>query len=152
MSRKQKLSKVERERRRERKAEQEMLETVRHTTKQLTCSAETAREVISECDTRLMDADIALVFANLAHEVWAARPGPAEKLGALLAELREELNRHAQAVHALALRFLPIASGNHEHLDLDAVDPEEVLRATFPPRENLRAPIESQIPTDSEGH
>jgi len=152
MSRKKKLTKTERDHRRALKEKQEEEDSVDHTTGQLLCSAEVAREVISECDTRLIDVDVALAFVNLAHEAWAHRPGSGQELGPLLLELQGELRRHADAIDALARRFCSVAEGGHEHLDPSQVDREHVRRLIFPPQDELRGAIGGQIPTDSEGH
>ena len=152
MSRKQKLSRAERDRRRARREEEEIDEAVKETVEKLSCSVETALELVHQCDSRLVDVDIELAFTSLAHEVWAGRAGQGEQLAPLLVELTAELARHARAIESLALRIHPFIHGAHEHLDPGVVDPAHVRRVTFPPREELRKAVGGQIPTDSGGH
>ena len=151
MSRKQKLSPVERERRRDRRQQEQQDLVVEDTVALLGCSVDTANDLFHQAEDRLLEADVAVAFVRLAREVWGGRPGRGQDLTPLLDELAAELERHAQTVESIAERLHPLAHGEHQHLEDNAVSPERVRLALFPPPEKLRKRIGGQIPTDSGG-
>jgi hypothetical protein len=159
MSRKPKLSRTEKDRRKQARERQEQAALVQDTINCFGCSVETADDMAHQCESRLADIDVDLTFADLAHHVWAGRPGHGVLLDPLLAELVAEQERHAAAMAALALRFRAVAeSAQHQHLDDDAIDPDYVRTMLFTPPEDRRpraltprlppTPANSDTPSD----
>ncbi len=111
---------------------------VKDTVARLGCSAETAQDMIGQCNARLEEIDIDLTFAGLAHDVWAGRAGRGAELTPLVEALMAEQLRHAEAMQALGQRFHAIAQAEHEHLADDAVDADYVRRTLLTPPEEPR--------------
>lgn len=151
MSRKPKRSKPDRKRHEHRRQQQKEDALVKDTVAQLGCSADTARDMLGQCNHRLDEIDVDLTFAGLARHVWSARPGRGEQLAPLIDELIAEQQRHAKAMESIGNRLQPIVNAEHEHLALDAVDPDYVRRTIFTPPEDRPGRVDGQIPTESDG-
>ena len=148
MSRRQKRPKPRRKRKAQTDQQKED-DLVQDTVAQLGCCADTARDMLGQCHRRLDEIDIDIVFAGLARHVWGERPGRGAQLTPLIDELIAEHQRHAKAMAQIGERLQPIVEGEHEHLALDAVDPDYVRRMLFTPPEDRPDQVDGQISTDS---
>lgn len=143
---KKRVPRAERERLREQRTRREQDAVVEDTTARVGCTADTAGDMIAQCESRLDDIESDLTFAGLALDVWRDRL-PGRQLAPLIEELIAEQRRHGAAMDSIAQRLVPIAEGEHEHLADDEVDPAWVRQALFTPPEDR--PLDRQIPTIS---
>lgn len=146
---KTRLSKAERERRREKRADQEEENLVQDTVARLGCTVKTAEDMTAQSERRLEDIDLDVTFTGLALDVWRDRPAGRD-LVPLLEQAIAEQRRHAEVIRTLRERFHALSDREHEHLPDDAIDPEWVRRGLFtPPEDRPQIDVDRQIPTES---
>jgi hypothetical protein len=119
--RKKKITKAERETRRQQRDEQELTAMVDEMTGHYTCSVEVAREFAVACEDRQVELEFDLATTGLALELWRGRPGAAERIVDLLDELEAATQRQRDILADLSARFAAVAEEQVEHVHLEPV-------------------------------
>lgn len=89
----------------------------------LTCAAETAADFAGQCAQQEEDLELDLSFLNLALEIWGEQPQPStQPLLRALEDLRQERQRHLQALHALGAQLERLAEDPSLHIHLDPIE------------------------------
>lgn len=129
---KKKLSRAEREARRQRRDATELDKIVRDTAAVFRSSFETGRDCAAECHNRRTDLLADLDYRRLPYEIWRGRPG-AEDLVSIMADVIAENERHLAAIERLCLRIDDLTENGtwHETLDPDLVPDDLVRRRLF---------------------
>jgi hypothetical protein len=109
-------------------------DVIQDTAAVFTCSKETAADFASQCERALDDLDVDLRFNQVAHELWAGRPGRAQELAAALAAFAQERERHIAALRQVQeqLQALVADESYHEHLDPPEAYRDFVRQRLFP--------------------
>lgn len=127
------------ERRKERRAAEELAAAVEDTTSRFTCTTGVARDFADQCEQRVEDVEFDLVCTRLALEMWSPVPSvTARPVVELLHEVLAERERHHEALMQLGQRLDEYAQRDiHEHLEPMEQYAELVFKRLFEPSPDL---------------
>lgn len=102
---------------------QEQDNVVLDSTATLTCAAETAADFAGQCADQEEQLQFDLSFLSLALEIWGERPQlSTQPLLSALEELRQEHQRHIQALQTLGAQLEQLAEDPSLHIHLDPIE------------------------------
>jgi hypothetical protein len=125
-----KLSRSERQKRKEIRAKQESEELVELTAQTFTCAHEIAIDFAFQCRDQIIDLDGEIIFNEIALEIWNQQHSPSTtSLVKVMKDLLTERDRYRKKLSELETQFNQIIELNlHEHLE--PIDPYiELVRA-----------------------